>query len=72
MSEIVMTPSDPTVWAKCPKCTQSYLGNVVGKYFAKAYPKRSGKQVLTAEQVVEREKCENCGTDMQFMYEVKY
>lgn len=68
-NEITLTPADPTVWAKCPNCTKTGRGTVTGKYFAKAYPRRF-KQ-YTYEDVLRGEVCDNCGTDMQFLYEVK-
>lgn len=62
MNEIVLEDSDPTVFAKCPKCCAHYNGKLQGNYFAKAYPRKKWAR----GQV-----CENCGTEMQFMYEVK-
>lgn len=69
MTDIVLEPNDPTIWAKCPQCTKSYLGAKVGNYFAKAYPRK--KAGRSAEDVISGQVCENCGTPMQFLYEVK-
>lgn len=69
MADVTLETSDPTVWAKCPKCTASYMGNITGNYFAKAYPRR--RKDRTAAEVVAAQVCDNCSTPMQFMYEVK-
>lgn len=61
--------SDPTIFAKCPRCCASYLGKKVGDYYAKAYPRR--REDRTAADVVAAQVCENCQTPMQFMYEVR-
>lgn len=68
MIDVRLDLSDPTIWAKCPKCTSSYLGKKVGDYFAKAFPRRR-KERTTAE-VVAQQVCENCGGPLEFMYEV--
>lgn len=69
MRNITLDPSDPTIWGKCPKCTASYPGKKVGDYYAKAFPrKREGR---TAAEVLAGQTCENCGSVLEFMYEVK-
>jgi len=68
MPDVTLEPSDPTIFAKCPKCCAHYTGKVVGTYFAKAYPRK--KKGRSAEDVIANQVCENCGTPMQFMYEV--
>jgi hypothetical protein len=62
MDEIRMLPSDPAVWAKCPKCCKTGLGVPVGQYYSKAY---------TEDKWARGQQCENCGTDMQFLYRLK-
>ncbi len=69
MNDVTLSLYDPVIFAKCPKCTASYPGKNVGDYFAKAYPRR--RLGRTAQEVVSAQRCDNCGTDMQFMYEVK-
>lgn len=54
---------DPTVFAKCGgACTRHFPGKKVGTYFAKAYTVRKWKR---------HPKCDNCGSPMVFLYEVK-
>jgi hypothetical protein len=69
MLDVTLLDSDPTIWAKCPKCCASYLGKHVGNYFAMAYPRR--KAGRTVQEVLADKACENCSTPMQFLYEVK-
>lgn len=69
MNEIKLELSDPTIFAKCPRCCAHYLGKVVGDYYAKAYPRR--REDRSAEEVAAAQVCENCQTPMQFMYEVR-
>lgn len=68
VDSITLLETDPTIFARCPKCTASYNGKHVGEYFAKAYPrKRRGRDT---QDVLSDKVCDNCGTQMQFMYEV--
>lgn len=67
--DIKLELADPTIFAKCPKCTRSFLGNVVGNYYAKAFPRRRPDR--TAQDVVAAQTCENCGTPLELLYEVK-
>lgn len=62
MREVRLTESDRTVFAGCPKCNVSGNGMKAAKYYSMAY---SRKQWARGPQ------CDNCGTDMQFKYEVK-
>lgn len=73
MNEVVLDDSDPTVFAKCPKCCASYTGKVQGDYFAKAYPRRKWGRIIRCPDCnqAHAQVCENCHTDMQFIYEVK-
>ena len=61
--DIVLTSDDPTVFAKCPKCTKSGRGIVVGNYYARAFSKKKWGRGNKA--------CPNCGTKLEVMYEVK-
>lgn len=68
MTDVRLDLYDPTVWAKCPKCTASHLGKRVGDYFAKAFPRvRRGR---TAAEVVASKRCDNCDGPLELMYEV--
>lgn len=69
MTDIKLEVFDPTVWGKCPKCTRTGTGVHVGNYFAKAYPRQ--KLGRSAQDVISKETCENCGTQMELLYEVK-
>jgi hypothetical protein len=60
--QISLTDTDPTIFAKCPRCSVTGLGVVVGKNFQKAY---------TRKQWARGQACDNCGFLMAFMYEVK-
>jgi hypothetical protein len=62
VDDIRILPSDPTVWAKCPKCCKTGLGVHVGQYFSKAY---------TADKWARGQICENCETPMVELYRLK-
>lgn len=62
VNEIRLTDSDRTVFSVCPKCNAGGLGQKAPRYFSMAYSRK---------QWARKPKCENCGTDMQFSYEVK-
>lgn len=60
---IELSADDPTIWAKCPRCTRYGVGVVTGDYYARAFSKKKwGKGNKT---------CPNCETRLEFMYEVK-
>ena len=61
-SDIRLSDSDRTVFAICPQCNKSGLGQKVPRYFSMAYSRK---------QWVRKPKCDNCDTPMQFKYEVK-
>lgn len=60
-SKVTLGPEDPTVFAKCPKCSTSGLGSKVGPIFGKAYTARRWKR----EPV-----CENCNGPLVKLFEV--
>lgn len=60
-NEIRLTVSDRTVFAVCPNCNRTGKGLKAANFYSMAYTKR---------QWARQPKCENCGTDMQFSYEV--
>lgn len=60
---IELSPDDPTIWAKCPKCCKTGRGIVVGNHYARAFSRKKwGKGNKT---------CPNCETRLEYMYEVK-
>jgi hypothetical protein len=63
MQDIKLLPSDPVVFAKCLHCTQTGRnGMLVPPYYSKAYSNEKWNRGPV---------CENCGTPMTFLYEVK-
>jgi len=63
MIEIRLDYSDPTVFAACGgACNHHYPGKKVGMYFGKAYTERQWKRHPV---------CDNCGSPMRFLYEVR-
>lgn len=60
--EVTLTASDPTMFSRCPKCNVSGLGVPLGDINCKAYTKREWRQ---------NHDCENCGTQMVLLYEVR-
>jgi ribosomal protein L34E len=61
-NEITLSPQDPTVFAKCPKCTRRGNGVLQGRYYGTAYTRRKWDR---------KPQCENCGTPMELLHEVK-
>ena len=61
MKQIRLTDSDRTIFAVCPKCNVSGLGMKAPRYFSMAYTRRQWKRGPV---------CDNCGTSMQYKYEV--
>lgn len=62
MSEIRLTADDPTIFVKCPQCTRTGRGVVVGNYFATAYSRKKwGKGNKT---------CPNCETKLEIFREI--
>ena len=60
---ITLDYDDPTIFAICSgECCQHYRGKKVGNYFGKAYTVRKWKHGPV---------CDNCGSPMQAIYEVK-
>lgn len=60
--EIVLSESDRTKFAKCLVCCKTGIGVKVGDYFSMAY---------SAKQWARQPVCDNCGTAMTLIYEVK-
>lgn len=61
-NEIRLSPEDPTIFAKCPRCSAMGRGTKAGSQFYRAY---------TIRRWVRKPKCENCNTPMVKLYEVK-
>jgi hypothetical protein len=59
MIDVRLNPSDPTVFAKCPKCGLGGRGRKFGFYFGKAY---------TVSQWRREPVCDNCETPMVAIY----
>jgi hypothetical protein len=62
MSEVSLSDSDRTIFSICPNCNKKGKGVPVGNIYSMAYTRRQWQR---------NPKCENCNTDMQFIYEVK-
>jgi hypothetical protein len=61
--QIVLKDDDPTIFAKCPSCTRTGRGVVVGNYYARAFSRKKWGKGNKA--------CPNCQTRLVVMYEVK-
>ena len=63
MNAVALTPDDPTIFAVCSgACSRHFPGKKVGNYFGKAYTVRKWKR---------NPKCDNCGSPMRSIYEVR-
>ena len=62
MQEVRLTDSDRTIFAICPVCNRSGLGLKAPKYFSMAYTRKQWKRNPV---------CDQCGTAMEYKYEVK-
>ena len=60
--KISLSPEDPTIFAKCQKCSRSGKGEKVGDIFLKAFTARRWKRSPV---------CENCGSELIILYEVE-
>ncbi len=60
---VTLDYDDPTIFAICSgACARHENGKKVGNYFGKAYTVRKWKR---------SPKCDNCGSPMRFLYEVR-
>lgn len=59
--KVSLSPEDPTIFAKCPRCCKSGVGQKLGDIFLKAFTVRRWKRSPI---------CENCGTDLIILYEI--
>lgn len=59
---IRLGPEDPTIFAKCPRCSRRGIGEKVGRQFYRAYTFRRWQR---------KPKCENCRTPMVMLYAIK-
>jgi uncharacterized protein (DUF983 family) len=62
MKEVSLNEADRTIFSVCPKCNRTGKGRLAPNYYSMAYTKR---------QWATGPKCENCGTSMQFVHEVR-
>lgn len=61
MDKISLGTEDPTVFAKCPKCTKRGRGVKVGDYFSKAFTERRWKRGPV---------CDNCSTPLVAVFSI--
>lgn len=60
--KISLSPEDPTIFAKCPRCCKTGRGEKIGDIFLKAYTTRRWKRDSL---------CENCGSQLIVIFEVQ-
>lgn len=59
-----LTSADPTIYAKCPRCTRYGTGVVIGNYFASTFSRNDWKKK-------KNQSCPNCGTKLEIVREAR-
>jgi hypothetical protein len=59
---LTLNEDDPTIFAKCPRCTKRGNGRSVMSYYAASYSIRRWRR---------NPQCENCETPMQEIYRIE-